>query len=289
MISAKTWASGMPPIKPTIVVRNIAELGELVHTIIGAEGFECNLNFIDVSQVDNMDSLFAHNEFNGCIDRWDVSHVKNMDCMFLGSHFQGDISKWNVSSVKDMNSTFRGSPFTGDLSAWNVGNVEDMSFMFYESLFEGNISKWDVSNVKTMSSMFAYSKFNTDISSWNTSSVTTMRCMFDQSLFEGDISRWPISQYTNLEYFLSVEKMLSFSIPTAYHWLLALQKDERMELRPEWLEHYNSVGSVVQSIASSSTHAAILMQQSWLERNAHYLSKAEPLNFDFSQYPGSGY
>lgn len=111
------------------------ELEQLIQDTIENHGPNCNLNFIDVSQVTDMSKLFHQTalvEFNGDISLWDVSNVTNMHMMFCyNSHFNGDISKWNVSNVKNMESMFdHAYRFNGDLSQWDVSNVTNMDGMF---------------------------------------------------------------------------------------------------------------------------------------------------------------
>ena len=65
----------------------------------------------NVSNITNMNYMFAVSIFNGDISKWDVSNVITMEYMFYGSQFHGDISKWDVSNVTTMYSMFSGSQF----------------------------------------------------------------------------------------------------------------------------------------------------------------------------------
>ena len=125
-------------------VNNTDELKKLIECCIKTLGNKCNLNWIDVSNINNMEGIFYNSTFNGNISKWDVSNVTVMYNMFCLANFNGNISKWDVS------------------------NVTDMSYMFQQSKFNQNISKWDVSNVTIMDGMFMMAgKFNQDISKWN--------------------------------------------------------------------------------------------------------------------------
>ena len=144
------------PIK--VVAQNRDHLEMLIQDTMKKQGPNCDLNFIDVSNITEMSDLFTdlpslseyapieinRSDFNGDISRWDVSNVKNMQGMFNGSQFDGDISKWDVSKVRCMRWMFLNSSFKGDLSNWNVSNVETMEEMFAGSALEnlGKIPKW---------------------------------------------------------------------------------------------------------------------------------------------------
>ena len=177
----------------TVIAKDNKHLKALICETIEKEGCECDLNFIDVSQITDMSWIFADTHFNGDISKWNVSNVTSMSGMFDNSDFKGDISEWDVSNVTIMCTMFKNSRFNGDISKWNVSNVSDMTEMFYNSRFNGDISKWDVSNVDNMGGMFSNSRFNGDISKWNVSNVTIMSEMFKDSRFNGDISKWNVS------------------------------------------------------------------------------------------------
>src|SRR5690554_4975543 len=125
------------------IVANNDNIKEIVEDEIKRLGNKADLNYIDVSNVTVMNSLFEYSKFNGDISKWDVSNVKDMSWMFAGSPFNQDISKWNVGNVKDMSYMFLNSQFNQDISKWNVGNVEDMYWMFENSPFKQDINMWN--------------------------------------------------------------------------------------------------------------------------------------------------
>jgi len=128
-----------------IVARDRNHLRQLVYESIQKNGPNCDLNFIDVSGVEDMDGVFAgvNRVFNGDISRWNVSSVVSMWGMFAYSQFNGDVSRWNVSDVWQMPELFAYSQFMGDVSGWEV--TDDVcAGMFYGSLLElkGLLPEW---------------------------------------------------------------------------------------------------------------------------------------------------
>lgn len=170
---------------------------ELIHIMykrFESEGYECDLNNINVSKITDMSRLFYRfNKFNGDISNWNVSNVTNMIGMFEESKFNGDISNWNVSNVTNMSYMFRESNFNGNISKWDVSNVEYMDYMFFGSKFDGkngDLSNWNVSNVEDMHKMFFKSNidknFLNQIKSWNIKKCTDFCNIFSNTPFFRD-------------------------------------------------------------------------------------------------------
>ena len=152
------------------------ELTEIIKKLINSG--ETNLNCIDVSKIENMNSLFIkYNDIDNIdISEWDVSNVVNMNMMFYKcKKFNCDLSNWDVSNVKTMNGMFDSCEnFDCDLSKWDVSNAESMYEMFGNcKKFTGKgLENWDVSNVTNISYMFiGCEKLICDLSDWDISNV----------------------------------------------------------------------------------------------------------------------
>ena len=108
--------------KETIIANN-ANIKDIIKYAINKLGNNADLNFIDVSKITDMNTLFYKSNFNGDISKWDVSHMKCMTNMFANSKFNQDISKWDVSSVEYMHYMFANSNFNNDISLFIQFNI----------------------------------------------------------------------------------------------------------------------------------------------------------------------
>lgn len=114
-------------------VNNADELKKLIECCIKTLGNKCNLNWIDVSNITNMEGIFYNSTFNGNISKWDVSNVTDMSYMFQQSKFNQNISKWDVSNVTNMDGLFMmAKNFNQDISKWNIA----------KALYSKNIFSW---------------------------------------------------------------------------------------------------------------------------------------------------
>ncbi len=108
-------------------VHDRAELQDIIHNAVEFE----DLNYLDVTNVHDMDSMFEYTRFKGNISKWDMSNVTSMSRMFYNCRFNGDISEWDVSNVEDMRHMFMNSSFCQDLSNWKIKRGSNCGLMFW--------------------------------------------------------------------------------------------------------------------------------------------------------------
>lgn len=149
-------------------------LKQLLERIIKQNGNKCSLNCVDVSNIKYMiagavTGMFEKSDFDGDISGWDVSNVENMDGMFANSKFTGEngifkLPEGNVvTNMKDM---FFGSMFNSDISDWDVSNVTNMYRMFKCSSFSYDISGWNVNEECSFKEMFEDSPLEGNEPEW---------------------------------------------------------------------------------------------------------------------------
>jgi surface protein len=164
-----------------------SELKQLIKETLENDGPDTDLNFIDVSKIDDMSFLFDRlNPGKIDVSSWDVSNVEMMQGMFAHcENFDADLTGWDVSKVKTFRWMFEDcKKFKGvGLKDWNVKNADSLGRMFSGcEEFNEDISGWDISDAKNISSMFAQCKsFNQDLSNWKLSpkSAVNVNNMFD--------------------------------------------------------------------------------------------------------------
>lgn len=208
------------PTRTPFIATDLASLHMYIQDEIDAHGTECDLNHIDVSQMESLGGVFKDLKFRGDISKWNVSNVKNFTEMFHRSAFDGDISAWDFSSATDATHMFKSSRFTGDISNWNTSSLVHATGMFKSSRFNGDLSRWDTSNVASMAEMFQGAQFNGDISNWNVDSLSNCSAMFAFGVFNGNLSKWDFTQfgrYCNLAEMFQANEVFAGDLS---HWKL---------------------------------------------------------------------
>lgn len=121
------------------------ELGMVVRVAVGLLGNEADLNWIDTSAVDSMDSLFRDTYPEGDLCCYINEEGKAVHMTVKLSEFCGDVSKWDTSNVETMEYMFaRNRVFNGDLNGWDVSKVKSFEGMFFDTRYNNNLNNWDV-------------------------------------------------------------------------------------------------------------------------------------------------
>lgn len=112
--------------KKTIVAIKKMHLKQLIKEEIKHYGNNCDLNHIDVTNIEDMSYIFYETEFNGDISQWNTSKVAIMWGMFQNSIFNGDISQWNEKIRTNSNSC-------------NLSHIKTFNMVDILELFGGNM------------------------------------------------------------------------------------------------------------------------------------------------------
>ncbi|GAB5472410.1 MAG: hypothetical protein Mars2KO_05090 [Maribacter sp.] len=189
----------------------VTQWGTLVWSSMESAFFRCtNLNVTatdvpDLSQVTSLRQMFSNCTAlvgNAAFNSWDVSNVTNLDTLFATTSFNQDISSWNVGNVTSMVGMFSfATSFNQPIGSWDVSSCTNMRSLFFNAVaFNQDISGWNVSEVTDMGSMFSKATvFNQPIGSWNVSKVVSMRGLFlDAIAFNQDLSGWDVSAVTDM-------------------------------------------------------------------------------------------
>lgn len=152
----------------------------------------------DLSNVTNMERMFAYTRMNANINDWDVSNITTMKWLFLEViQYNQPLDNWVVDNVTDMGSMFSGAKnFNQDITGWNVANVVSMLGMFQEAEdFNQPIGVWTTPNLQTTQNMFRdATSFNQDLSNWDMTDVIHTSGMFQNATaFNQDLSAWDMT------------------------------------------------------------------------------------------------
>ena len=159
-----------------------------------------DLEYVCLSKVDNLDSLFVGKTIHGDISVWDVSNVTSMAWTFANqSTFNQEIGNWDISNVESLSHVFINAPtFNHDIGNWNTESVINMdAAFFFANSFNQDISGWDVSNVTSMNSMFLQAgAFDQDLKPWCMSNVPIAPYDFalNSGLQANNYPRWGVCE-----------------------------------------------------------------------------------------------
>ena len=120
-----SWYTYCDTFERTKTPENKEALKTEIETAIAGSA-TANLNYIDISKIDDMSDLFKDKTtFNGDISCWNVVKVTNMNGMFSGATaFNGDIKDWNIASVTDYEKYVQGCECFLSRSQYVGGAVE---------------------------------------------------------------------------------------------------------------------------------------------------------------------
>ncbi len=141
------------------------------------------------------------NENYGFPKHWDISNVNDMSSLFKDTTFNEDISNWQVSHVTNFNEIFSGATlFNQPLNNWNISNTNLLISLFNgATAFNQSLNNWDVSNVLNLTSCFQNAtSFNQPLNNWNVSNCINFKDCFNGAIsFNQEIRGWSVDSESN--------------------------------------------------------------------------------------------
>lgn len=83
--------------KAKIEVHFLTQLKEIIAQEIAENGVTCDLNHLDLSEMQDLSGVFKGSLFQGSVSSWQVDMVFDMREIFAESSFAGDLSNWAIS------------------------------------------------------------------------------------------------------------------------------------------------------------------------------------------------
>lgn len=196
-----------------ITPKSNSELRNIILTEVEKNGPNVDLNYIDVSEITDMNNMFKDIDFYGDISEWDMSHVLYANEMFSKcTSFCCDLSKWNLSSLIEGARMFYACRFLDcDMSNWGLDELKTSTQMFQLCVhMKGKgTNKWRISKLVNADNMFAKcDALDTTFESWNTETIEEARSMFLDCRHldnknKNDWSKWDIKSLRISTYMFS--------------------------------------------------------------------------------------
>ena len=83
--------------KLTIEVHFLTQLEEIIAQEIAENSVSCDLNHLDVSEMQDLSDAFKGSLFQGNVSSWQVNMIFDMRGLFADSSFAGDLSNWDIN------------------------------------------------------------------------------------------------------------------------------------------------------------------------------------------------
>lgn len=169
-----------------IIVKDYDTLIKLICLSMLLNGKECDLNFLDVSQVEYFNELFSKQEevfikFTSTF----YQKIKNNEIKNYSFHFNvlKKLKDFDFYRNKYPNITFLVNKhlFNGFINEWNVSNGVYFTKMFLGAKFNQHELNFDFSNALGLDAMFKDSHYNKPFIGENTNKLRTSRRMFENS------------------------------------------------------------------------------------------------------------